>query len=66
MSSNEGKVKCRWCGEFYDESEVTIEKSLGPVCETCVAAIKSHGERVCLEDFSDEAFEEWKQQHKEA
>lgn len=65
MDDNEETVECRWCHELYDTGELKIEKGLGPVCETCIAAIKSHGERMCLEDFSDEAYEEWKQQHKE-
>lgn len=64
MSSNEGKVKCRWCGEYFEKSEVMIEKSLGPVCEYCVEAIKSHSERLSLEDFSEEAYGEWKKKAK--
>lgn len=64
MSSNEGKVKCRWCGEYFEKSELKIEKGLGPVCETCVAAIKSRGERLSLEDFSEEAYDEWKKKAK--
>lgn len=60
---NEGKIKCRWCGEFFDEGDVSIERSIGPICEQCIAAIKSRGERVTLTDFDDDEYEEWKKKH---
>jgi hypothetical protein len=58
--ANKGKIKCRWCGEFFDEGDLSIELNMGPLCDNCFAELKSHGERLSLEDFSDEAYEEWK------
>lgn len=57
--ANEGKIKCRWCGEWFEESDMKIEKFLGPLCEWCIGGLKSHGERLLLEDFSEEAYDEW-------
>ena len=39
------KVKCRFCGRYYDEEDLKIELGMGPLCDNCIAALCSHGER---------------------
>lgn len=42
-------VKCRWCDEVYDKSEVRLT-DLGTMCDRCIAAIRSRGEQVTVYD----------------
>lgn len=44
----DGTIKCRWCGEFFDEGDVSIEQQAGPLCDNCVAELQSRGERPCI------------------
>lgn len=40
---------CEWCGEEYPISELQREKDLGLLCEYCIQAIRSRGEKLYLE-----------------
>ena len=42
-------VKCRWCDEVFDKSEVRLT-DLGTMCEQCITAIRSRGEDVTVYD----------------
>lgn len=55
--SNEGKIKCRWCGRFFDESDLQIEKQMGPLCDQCVSELHSRGERPVIE--MGMSYDEW-------
>lgn len=37
--------ECEWCGEEYEESELS-ETKIGKLCSQCIAAIKSRGEEI--------------------
>lgn len=39
--------KCSWCNGEYDASDL-IPTDLGMLCETCITAIRSRGEDVCI------------------
>lgn len=39
--------KCIWCHEEFELSELT-NTNFGRICDTCLAAIKSHGEAVII------------------
>lgn len=45
----EETAACEWCGEEYPLSELREEKDLGYLCEHCIQAIWSHGEKLYLE-----------------
>ena len=40
---------CTWCEELFPESELRKEADLGHLCDRCIAAIHSRGERLSLE-----------------
>ena len=40
---------CLWCGELFPESELRKEIDLGHLCDHCIMAIHSRGERLNLE-----------------
>ena len=40
---------CTWCEELFPESELRKEADLGHLCDRCIAAIHSRGERLNLE-----------------
>ena len=42
---------CEWCGEEYPISELQREKDLGMLCEHCIQAIESRGEKLYLSDY---------------
>lgn len=42
-------VKCHWCDEVYDKSEVRLT-DLGTMCDRCIAALRSRGEQVTVYD----------------
>lgn len=54
---------CRWCGRMHDDFELKIESGIGPICESCIEAIRSRGEKLTLTDFDDDEYEEWKKKH---
>lgn len=39
--------RCSWCNGEYEASDL-IPTDLGMLCETCIAAIRSRGEDVCI------------------
>lgn len=41
--------KCEWCGEEYELTELRMDADLGCLCNTCIRAITSRGETLCLE-----------------
>ena len=41
-------VKCEWCGEWHQESELK-ETDCGFLCDRCIEAIRSHGEDIVFE-----------------
>jgi hypothetical protein len=60
--SNEGKIKCRWCGEFFDEGDVSIELNMGPLCDDCVDELESRGERPVI--AYGMSYDEWREEKK--
>lgn len=62
--SNEGKIKCRWCGEFFDEEDLKIEMNMGPLCDNCVAALESRGEHPVIAHGM--SYDEWLEERKKA
>ena len=38
-------VKCDWCGEAFEGSELQ-QTSIGMLCDTCIRAIRSRGENI--------------------
>lgn len=42
-------IKCRWCDEVYDKSEMRLT-NLGHMCDNCITAIRSRGEQVTVYD----------------
>lgn len=38
--------QCAWCGETYEVSELKKEFNLGYLCNKCIQAITSRGERL--------------------
>lgn len=60
--SNEGKIKCRWCGEFFDESDVSIELHMGPLCDNCVDELESRGEHPVI--ALGMSYDEWREEKK--
>lgn len=49
ISEDTGLVKCRWCDEVYDRSEMHLT-DLGTLCDHCIEAIRSRGEQVTVYD----------------
>ena len=45
-------MKCEWCGEWYQESELK-ETDHGFLCDHCIEAIRSHGEDIEFEQEGD-------------
>lgn len=45
--SIEESHKCNWCGGEYERADL-IPTDLGNLCETCITAIRSRGEDVCI------------------
>ena len=43
----ENMVKCSWCGDEYDFTEIR-NTDLGDMCDRCIEAIKSHGEDIAV------------------
>jgi len=41
-------MKCKWCGEWYQESELKGTDD-GFLCDHCIEAIRSHGEDIVFE-----------------
>lgn len=60
--SNEGKIKCRWCGEFFDEGDISIELHMGPLCDDCVDELESRGERPVI--ALGMSYDEWREEKK--
>jgi hypothetical protein len=58
-----GQIKCRWCGEFFDEGDVSIELNMGPLCDNCVAELESRGEHPVI--VHGMSYEEWLAEKKE-
>lgn len=52
-----GQIKCRWCGEFFDEGDVSIELHMGPLCDQCVDELESRGERPVIAHGM--SYDEW-------
>ncbi len=42
-------IKCEWCGEEFDESELQKDVDLGYLCDRCMRGIASRGEKLILE-----------------
>ena len=42
--------KCVWCEEEYELSELKREIDMGYLCPTCIEAIRSRGEKLCIEE----------------
>lgn len=45
-------VLCMWCKEFYSDTDVQYEVDLGYLCDHCVMAIRSRGEKLTFQDQS--------------
>ena len=58
-----GQIKCRWCGEFFDDGDINIEQQAGPLCDNCVAELESRGERPVI--VHGMSYEEWLAEKKE-
>lgn len=58
------KVKCRFCGRYYDEEDLKIELDMGPLCDNCIAALCSHGERPVIANGM--SYGEWLEERKKA
>jgi len=41
---------CGWCGELYPKSEMKKEVDLGYLCNGCIQAIRSRGEKLTIND----------------
>lgn len=39
---------CTWCGVLFPEGDLREETDLGHLCDRCIAAIHSRGERLTL------------------
>lgn len=47
LDSNSEQCKlCAWCEELYPESELQEEASIGLLCDYCIQAIESRGEKL--------------------
>ncbi len=42
-------IKCEWCGEEFEKSELRKEADLGFLCHGCIHGITSRGEKLILE-----------------
>ena len=40
---------CIWCEDLFPKSELRKEVSMGYLCDTCIQAIHSRGERLTIE-----------------
>ena len=40
---------CVWCEDLFPKSELRKEVNMGYLCDTCIQAIHSRGERVTIE-----------------
>ena len=40
--------RCQWCNELYPKSELHLEADLGLLCNRCVMAIRSRGEKLAI------------------
>ena len=49
ISEDTGVIKCCWCGEDFDMSELH-RTDIGAMCDTCITAIRSRGEEVAVYD----------------
>lgn len=58
-----GQIKCRWCGEFFDEGDISIELHMGPLCDQCVDELESRGEHPVI--VHGMSYEEWLAEKKE-
>lgn len=56
LEENEDEVECKWCNELWPKEDCKHEINLGYLCPDCVAALKSRGEQLVLEeDVLDES-----------
>ena len=58
-----GQIKCRWCGEFFDEGDVSIELHMGPLCDQCVDELESRGEHPVI--ALGMSYDEWRAEQKQ-
>lgn len=49
IADDTGVMTCTWCNEPYDVSELH-RSDIGVLCEQCLAAIRSRGEKVTVYD----------------
>lgn len=47
---NDELIKCQWCGEAFEKSELVKEHYLGYICWHCAKAIESRGEKLIFEE----------------
>ena len=45
----DGNGTCEWCNEVFEKSELRKEADLGYLCNGCIHAISSRGEKLNLE-----------------
>lgn len=62
MDDNEELIECRWCDEMFEEGDLQIELNMGPLCDQCVAALQSRGERPVIAHGM--TYEEWLEEQK--
>ena len=41
---------CVWCEELHPKHETVIEANMGRLCQNCVAALRSRGEKLTICD----------------
>jgi DNA-directed RNA polymerase subunit RPC12/RpoP len=42
--------ECVWCHEEFELCELKREKDMGYLCPSCIEAIRSRGEKLCIEE----------------
>ena len=42
--------KCAWCNDLFPLNELKREKDIGLVCDECIQALRSRGEKLVIED----------------
>jgi hypothetical protein len=43
-------AKCTFCGEEFEAEELKREVDMGYLCPSCIEAIRSRGEKLCIEE----------------
>ena len=50
MDNFDDVKKCAWCDEEYEVCEMKKELYLGYLCDRCIRAIESRGEKLIFEE----------------